>query len=184
MKTWPALMAGVEKLAASGGDVSKIASVASFFISRIDAAIEKIIEGRLKTAKDAKEKEKLQAIDGKVAIANGKLAYQSYLEIFGADRWKKLAAKGAKTQRVLWASTGTKNPKYRDVLYVEEMVGPGHGEYHSSGDFRRLPRPRRNACHADRKCRRGKEDYGSAGCGRHLHERSHREVDRRWCAAV
>jgi transaldolase/glucose-6-phosphate isomerase len=114
---------GVEKLAASGGDVSKIASVASFFVSRIDASIEKIIEGRLKTAKDAKEKEKLQAIDGKVAIANAKLAYQSYLEIFAGDRWKKLAAKGSKTQRVLWASTGTKNPKYRDVLYIEELVG-------------------------------------------------------------
>ncbi len=115
---------GVEKLAASGADVSKIASVASFFVSRIDASIEKIIEGRLKSAKDAKEKEQLQAIDGKVAIANAKLAYQSYLEIFASDRWKKLAAKGAKTQRVLWASTGTKNPKYRDVLYIEELVGP------------------------------------------------------------
>ena len=118
-----AYVAGVEKLAASGGDVKKIASVASFFISRIDSAIEKIVESRLKSSKDPKEKEQLESINGKVAIANGKLAYQSFLEIFGADRWKALAAKGAQVQRVLWASTSTKNPKYRDVLYVEELIG-------------------------------------------------------------
>jgi transaldolase/glucose-6-phosphate isomerase len=118
-----AYVAGVEKLAASGGDVKKIASVASFFISRIDSAIEKIVESRLKSSKDAKEKEQLESINGKVAIANGKLAYQSFLEIFGSDRWKALAAKGAQVQRVLWASTSTKNPKYRDVLYVEELIG-------------------------------------------------------------
>ncbi len=118
-----AYVAGVEKLAASGGDIKKIASVASFFISRIDSAIEKIVESRLKSSKDAKEKEQLESINGKVAIANGKLAYQSFLDIFGTDRWKALAAKGAQVQRVLWASTSTKNPKYRDVLYVEELIG-------------------------------------------------------------
>ena len=118
-----AYVAGVEKLAASGGDIKKIASVASFFISRIDSAIEKIVESRLKSSKDAKEKEQLESINGKVAIANGKLAYQSFLDIFGTDRWKALAARGAQVQRVLWASTSTKNPKYRDVLYVEELIG-------------------------------------------------------------
>jgi len=118
-----AYVAGVEKLAASGGDIKKIASVASFFISRIDSAIEKIVESRLKSSKDAKEKEQLESINGKVAISNGKLAYQSFLDIFGTDRWKALAAKGAQVQRVLWASTSTKNPKYRDVLYVEELIG-------------------------------------------------------------
>jgi len=118
-----AYIAGLEGLAGRGGDVSRIASVASFFISRIDSSVDKIVETRLKTAKDAREQEQLKAIEGKVAIANGKLAYQSYLEIFGTDRWKVLAAKGARAQRVLWASTSTKNPKYRDVMYVEELIG-------------------------------------------------------------
>jgi transaldolase/glucose-6-phosphate isomerase len=118
-----AYIAGLEKFAASGGDVSKIASVASFFISRIDSAVDAIIATRLKTPKDDAEKAQLTSIQGKVAIANGKLAYQSYLSIFGTDRWKKLAARGAQTQRVLWASTSTKNPAYRDVMYVEELIG-------------------------------------------------------------
>jgi transaldolase len=118
-----AYIAGLEKLAANGGDVSKIASVASFFISRIDSAVDSIIATRIETAANPKEIADLQSIEGKVAIANGKLAYQSYLRIFGTDRWKKLAAKGAQTQRVLWASTSTKNPNYRDVMYVEELIG-------------------------------------------------------------
>jgi transaldolase / glucose-6-phosphate isomerase len=118
-----AYIAGVERLAASGGDVSKIASVASFFISRIDNAVDAIVGARLKTAKDATETAELKSVLGKVAIANGKLAYQSYLKIFGADRWKKLAAKGGQTQRVLWASTSTKNPAYSDVMYVDELIG-------------------------------------------------------------
>ena len=119
-----AYVAGLEQLAARGGDVSEIASVASFFISRIDSAIDKIVEAHLKASKDSSAQSQLKSVQGKVAIANGKLAYQSYLEIFGTDRWKKLAAKGAKTQRVLWASTSTKNPAYSDVMYVEELVGP------------------------------------------------------------
>ena len=119
-----AYVAGLEQLAAKGGDVSKMASVASFFISRIDSSIDKIVEGKLKTAKDAAEQAALKSVQGKVAIANGKLAYQSYLTIFGTDRWKKLAAKGAHTQRVLWASTSTKNPAYPDVMYIEELIGP------------------------------------------------------------
>jgi transaldolase len=119
-----AYVAGLEQLAANGGDVSKMASVASFFISRIDSAIDKIVEGKLKTSKDSSEQSALKSIQGKVAIANGKLAYQSYLRIFGTERWKKLAAKGAHTQRVLWASTSTKNPAYPDVMYIEELIGP------------------------------------------------------------
>jgi len=118
-----AYIAGVAQLAANGGDVSKIASVASFFISRIDTLVDSIVEQRLKASKDAREKDGLQSIMGKVAIANGKQTYQRYLRIFGADQWKKLAAKGAQTQRVLWASTSTKNPKYSDVMYVEELIG-------------------------------------------------------------
>jgi transaldolase len=119
-----AYIAGLEQRAAHGGDVSKIASVASFFISRIDSLVDSIVEARLKTAKNEREKAGLQSIIGKVAIANGKQTYQRYLSIFGGDRWKKLAVKGARTQRVLWASTSTKNPNYSDVLYVEELIGP------------------------------------------------------------
>jgi len=119
-----AYVAGLEQLAANGGDVSKMASVASFFISRIDSAIDKVVEAKLKTSKDPAGQAALNSVQGKVAIANGKLAYQSYLRIFGTDRWKKLAAKGAHTQRVLWASTSTKNPAYSDVMYIEELIGP------------------------------------------------------------
>ncbi len=115
---------GVEKFAASGGDISKLASVASFFISRIDTLADSLVEEKLKKETDQARKQKLQGILGKVAIANGKLTYEAYQRIFSSPRWKALAAKGAQTQRVLWASTSTKNPKYRDVLYVEELIGP------------------------------------------------------------
>jgi len=118
-----AYIAGLEQLTARGGDVSKIASVASFFISRIDNSVDAIAGERLKASKDPGEQEQLKSILGKVAIANGKQTYVSYQNIFSGDRWKALAAKGAQTQRVLWASTSTKNPSYRDVLYVEELIG-------------------------------------------------------------
>jgi transaldolase/glucose-6-phosphate isomerase len=123
-KVAEAYIAGLEQLAARGGDVSKMASVASFFISRIDVSVDTIVEGRLKTSKDPREQEQLKSLLGKVAIANGKETYVSYQKIFSGDRWKALAAKGAQTQRVLWASTSTKNPNYSDVLYVEELIGP------------------------------------------------------------
>src|SRR5450755_635538 len=119
-----AFVDGVETFAASGGDVSKVASVASFFISRIDSLIDSLVGDQLKKETDAARKAKLQGILGKVAIANGKLTYEAYGRIFSSRRWKALAAKGAQTQRVLWASTGTKNPNYRDVIYVEELIGP------------------------------------------------------------
>ncbi len=115
---------GVEKCAATGGDVSKIASVASFFISRIDSLVDSLASEKLKTESDPTRKAKLEGIQGKVAIANGKLTYEAYERIFSTPRWKALAAKGAQTQRVLWASTSTKNPHYRDVIYVEELIGP------------------------------------------------------------
>ena len=123
-KVAEAYIAGLEQLAARGGDVSKMASVASFFISRIDVSVDAIVEGRLKTSKDPREQEQLKSLLGKVAIANGKETYVSYQKIFSGDRWKALATKGAQTQRVLWASTSTKNPNYSDVLYVEELIGP------------------------------------------------------------
>jgi transaldolase len=123
-KVAEAYIAGVEQLAVHGGDVSRIASVASFFISRIDSSVDSILAARLKASKDEREKADLQGLLGKVAIANGKETYQTYLKIFSSDRWKKLASKGAQTQRVLWASTSTKNPNYSDVMYVEELIGP------------------------------------------------------------
>ena len=115
---------GVEKYAARGMDVSQIASVASFFISRIDSMIDSQLNELIKKETDPARMAKLQGLLGKVAIANGKLTYQAYERIFSSPRWKVLAAKGAQTQRVLWASTSTKNPSYRDVMYVEELIGP------------------------------------------------------------
>jgi transaldolase/glucose-6-phosphate isomerase len=119
-----AYIAGLERLAADGGDVSQVASVASFFISRIDTAIDAQVMARLKIAKTAPERILLRSLLGQVAIANGKLTYQRFKAIFQGARWDVLAVKGARKQRVLWASTSTKNPNYRDVMYVEELIGP------------------------------------------------------------
>jgi len=118
-----AYISGLEKLAAKGGDVSKIASVASFFVSRIDTAADNLLDQKIAEANDTATKEKLQALKGKVAIANAKLAYQRYKDLFTTERWKKLEAAGAKRQRLLWASTGTKNKAYSDVLYIEQLIG-------------------------------------------------------------
>jgi len=114
--------AGLEAFQAAGGDVAKVHGVASFFVSRIDTAIDKAIDARV-AGGDA-EAAALKALRGKVAIANAKIAYQRYLELVGQDRWRALAAKGAQPQRMLWASTGTKDPSYSDVLYVETLIGP------------------------------------------------------------
>jgi transaldolase/glucose-6-phosphate isomerase len=118
-----AYIRGLEKLAADGGDVSRMASVASFFISRIDSMIDADLQNRLKATSSPQEQQKLKSLLGKVAIANGKLAYQRYLRIFSGPRWEKLKSKGAQVQRVLWASTSTKNPAYPDILYVQELIG-------------------------------------------------------------
>jgi transaldolase/glucose-6-phosphate isomerase len=119
-----AYLAGLEKYVAGGGDPSHVASVASFFVSRIDTMVDKQLDEKIARANDPSEKERLAALKGKVAIANAKLAYQDYKRLFAGPRWEKLAAKGAKPQRMLWASTGTKNKDYSDVLYVEELIGP------------------------------------------------------------
>ena len=123
-KVADAYVAGLEDLAKRGGNLKKMASVASFFISRIDTLIDSILGEKLKATNDASQQALLKSVLGKVAIANGKLTYQSYQKIFSGPRWEALAAKGAQTQRVLWASTSTKNPNYRDVVYVEELIGP------------------------------------------------------------
>ena len=111
-KVMQAYVRGLERFAESGGDVSQVHSVASFFVSRVDTEADKRLDaiGR-------------HDLKGKLAVANAKLAYQSYKRMFSGPRWEALAAKGAHPQRCLWASTSTKNPDYRDVLYVEELIG-------------------------------------------------------------
>jgi transaldolase / glucose-6-phosphate isomerase len=118
-----AFLSALEARVAKGQDISHIASVASFFVSRIDTLVDSKIDEKLKTASKASQKPLLESLRGKIAIANAKLTYKKYQELFGGPRWKALATKGAQTQRLLWASTSTKNPKYRDVLYVEELIG-------------------------------------------------------------
>ncbi len=119
-----AYIAGLEALASADGDVGSVASVASFFVSRIDALVDSTLEQMLQNEKDEDRRASLEALRGRVAIANAKLAYQHYQTLSASDRWQALAAKGARPQRLLWASTGVKNPTYRDVLYVEELIGP------------------------------------------------------------
>ncbi|NEO11689.1 MULTISPECIES: transaldolase [unclassified Moorena] len=124
VETFWAYIRGLEKRAAEGKDISKIASVASFFLSRIDTKVDAKLEEKSAASDDPNVTEKLKGIEGKVAIANAKVAYQKYKEIIQSDRWKALSAKGAQVQRLLWASTSTKNPAYSDVMYVDELIGP------------------------------------------------------------
>jgi len=120
-----AYISGLEKRVAEGKDISKIASVASFFLGRIDSNIDGKIDAKLaKGVDDITVEAKLKDVKGKVAIANAKIAYQEYKKIINSDRWKALVAKGATVQRLLWASTSTKDPHYSDVMYVDELVGP------------------------------------------------------------
>jgi len=121
-KVAEAFIAALEARALKGLDVSHIASVASFFVSRIDTLVDSKVDELEKTASGT-AKGLLESVRGQIAIANAKLTYQKYEELFGGPRWKALAGKGAQTQRLLWASTSTKNPKYRDVIYVEELIG-------------------------------------------------------------
>ncbi len=121
-----AYIRGLERRVENDDRIDNIASVASFFLSRIDVKIDDIIEDRLKSegTENLSEEARLRQLKGKIAIANAKIAYQKFKEIFGGDRWQALAEKGATIQRVLWASTSTKNPDYSDVMYVNSLVGP------------------------------------------------------------
>jgi transaldolase len=119
-----AYIRGLEARAAKGQDVRNLASVASFFLSRIDSKVDDRLNALAAEADDSDRTAQLQAAKGKVAIANAKLAYQEYKQIIAGDRWQALAAKGARVQRLLWASTSTKNPAYSDVMYVDELIGP------------------------------------------------------------
>ncbi|BCY06736.1 transaldolase [Actinoplanes sp. L3-i22] len=112
-----AFLTGLEQAKANGHDLSKIGSVASFFVSRVDSEVDKRLD---KIGSD-----EAKGLKGKAAIANARLAYEAYEEVFGTDRWKALASAGANPQRPLWASTSTKSPDFRDTIYVEELIAPG-----------------------------------------------------------
>lgn len=118
-----AYLAGLERLTRSGGDPGRVGSVASFFVSRVDSAVDALLEARLQKATSDPQREQLRGLLGAAAIANAKLAYERYQTIFAGPRWEVLAGRGARTQRLLWASTSTKNPNFRDVRYVEELIG-------------------------------------------------------------
>jgi transaldolase len=119
-----AYIRGLERRVEAGQPIDKLASVASFFLSRIDTNIDDRLDQKLQAGADSlNQKAKIEKIKGKVAIANAKIAYQKFKEIVESDRWQALAAKGANVQRLLWASTSTKNPDYSDVMYVDELVG-------------------------------------------------------------
>jgi len=118
-----AYLAGLEDRVKAGKPIDGLASVASFFVSRVDTEIDKRLDGMIAKA-DAAEKERLKMLKGRAAIANAKLAYRLFRQKFTGPRWEALAKQGARLQRPLWASTSTKNPEYRDVMYVEELIGP------------------------------------------------------------
>src|SRR5215468_10922409 len=119
-----AYISGLERRDAAGQPIDHVASVASVFVSRIDTAVDTQLEFRIRRSEDKNEKDLLSGLLGKTAIANAKMQYQRFKEIFSSERFAKLKAQGARVQRPLWASTGTKNPNYSDVLYVESLIGP------------------------------------------------------------
>ncbi|TMF21877.1 MAG: bifunctional transaldolase/phosoglucose isomerase [Chloroflexi bacterium] len=119
-----AFLSGLEKLHKRGGDVSKVASVASFFVSRVDTKVDKILAEKVNATGDPREKRALEQLYGKAAIANSKMAYERWKAMFSGPRWERLKKAGARTQRCLWASTSTKDPRYPDTYYVEELIGP------------------------------------------------------------
>ncbi len=119
-----AYLRALEDRNGAGHDISTLASVASFFVSRVDTLVDKLLDDRIKQTHDTAQQQQLKALQGKAAIANARLVYQDFKRIFGAPRFKSLKHAGAHVQRPLWASTSTKNPAYRDVLYAEELIGP------------------------------------------------------------
>jgi len=119
-----AYISALENRNAEGKDISHIASVASFFVSRVDTLVDQLLEDKIKATQDSAEQQKLKSLEGKAAIANARLVYQEFIRIFHTPRFETLKHSGAHVQRPLWASTSTKNPAYRDVLYAEELIGP------------------------------------------------------------
>src|SRR5438132_300847 len=123
-KVADAYISALEKRNAEGKDISRMASVASFFVSRVDTLVDKMLEDKIKATSDSAEQQKLKSLEGKAAIANARIVYQEFKRFFNSPRFEKLKQNGAHVQRPLWASTSTKNPAYRDVLYAEELIGP------------------------------------------------------------
>ncbi len=123
-KVADAFISALEERNAEGKDISHIASVASFFVSRVDTLVDQLLENKIKASSDVEEQQKFKSLEGKAAIANARLVYQDFKHIFHSPRFETLKHSGAHVQRPLWASTSTKNPAYRDVLYAEELVGP------------------------------------------------------------
>jgi transaldolase len=123
-KVADAYIGALESRLAAGQDISHMGSVASFFVSRVDTLVDKLLEDKIKASSDSAEQQKLKALEGKAAIANARIVYQEFKGIFGSTRFQALKQHGANVQRPLWASTSTKNPAYRDVLYAEELIGP------------------------------------------------------------
>jgi transaldolase/glucose-6-phosphate isomerase len=119
-----AFLSGLEKLKKRGGDLSKVASVASFFVSRVDTKVDKLLDAKIEDAADPKERKALERLMGKAGIANSKMAYQRFKELHSGPRWDALQKAGARPQRCLWASTSVKDPRYHDTMYVEELIGP------------------------------------------------------------
>ncbi len=119
-----AYLSALESRNAEGKDISHIASVASFFVSRVDTLVDRLLDDKIKASSDAAEQKKLKELEGKAAIANARVVYENFKRIFSTPRFETLKHSGAHVQRPLWASTSTKNPAYRDVLYAEELIGP------------------------------------------------------------
>jgi len=119
-----AYLRGIERRLEAGQDVENVNSVASFFVSRVDTSVDKRLEERIAATSDEREKARLRALLGKAAVANAKIAYARFRQVFGSERFQRLAQQGARLQRPLWASTGTKNPAYSDILYVQELIAP------------------------------------------------------------
>ena len=147
-----AYISGLEALARKGGDPHKVASVASFFVSRIDTLVDEALDKRIAGSADPAEKARLETLKGKVAIANAKLAYQRYRrDLFATSAGSAWRSRARRRQRLLWASTGTKNKAYSDVLYVDELIGARHGQHHAAGDDGRLSRSRPAARRASKR---------------------------------
>lgn len=119
-----AYLRGLERRVEAGQPIDQIHSVASFFVSRVDTAVDKQLQAKIDATNDPAEQERLRGLQGKAAVANAKLAYQAFKSVFSGPRWEALQAQGANLQRPLWASTGTKNPAYPDTLYIAELIGP------------------------------------------------------------
>ena len=180
-----AYLLGLERFDSGGGDPSRVASVASFFVSRIDSAFDNLIAQRLALpTTSARDQALLRSLTGRVAIANAKLAYQCYQELFDGPRWQALAARGARPQRLLWASTGTKNPSLSDVAVPRGADRPGHGQHRAARHVRCVPRPRPAPGQPGRGCGRRPRHDGLGRRPGHLDEAGHRPAAGRGRAAV